>query len=154
MIHLRLSNASICQLGAKELKWLQVMINLTDEEFSFLLEEGIQKIPEKFRSLLKNVAIVWADEPNAAQLQKTNLKPQQALFGLYEGIPQTARGVGYAGVLPDKITIFKKAILESCSTLDQTREQVAETIWHELAHHFGSSEQRVRKAQTKRRQRT
>lgn len=127
------------------------MINLTDESFAGLLEEGVQSIPEKFRSLLKNVAIVWADQPTADQLHKTNLKPQQALFGLYEGIPQTVRGVHYGGVLPDKITIFKKSILDSCFSIDEARKQVAETVWHELAHHFGSSEQRVRQAQTKRR---
>lgn len=127
------------------------MISLSDEEFELLMVDGIRAIPEKFKRLLSNVVVVWSEAPTTEQLKKIHLRPQQALFGLYEGIPQTARGANYSGVLPDKVTIFKKAILDSCSSLDQARTQVAETIWHELAHHFGLSENRVRAAQTKRR---
>ena len=127
------------------------MVNLPDQEFEALIEEGVGAIPQEFRELMKNVAIVVADEPTPEQLIKTGLRPGVALFGLYEGVPQTVRGVGYSGVLPDKITIFKRAILESCASPAEVREQVKETVWHELAHHFGSSEQRVRRAQTRRR---
>src|SRR3990167_11025638 len=110
------------------------MVNLPDQEFEALIEEGVGAIPQEFRELMK-----------------TGLRPGVALFGLYEGVPQISRGAGYSGVLPDKITIFKQAILSACSTAAQVREQVKETVWHELAHHFGSSEQRVRKAQARRR---
>lgn len=126
------------------------MLRLTDAEFEQLVADGLKAIPDKFRSLLSNVVIVWAEEPTIEQLKKTNLKSGQGLFGLYEGIPQTARGVGYS-TLPDKVTIFKQAILNSCGNLEEARQQVTETVWHELAHHFGSSETRVRQAQAKRR---
>lgn len=126
------------------------MDTITDQEFEALVEQGIASIPEEFRQLVKNVAIVVADEPTPEQLGKTGIRRGQLLFGLYEGVPQTARGAGYSA-LPDKITIFKRAIVESCASADEVRDQVKETVWHELAHHFGSSEQRVRRAQTKRR---
>lgn len=126
------------------------MLQLTDEEFEQLVADGLKAIPDKFRSLLNNVVIVWADVPTPEQLAKTKLKSGQGLFGLYEGLPQVSRGAGYSS-LPDKVTIFKRSILNSCSTMEEARQQVAETVWHELAHHFGSSEERVRRAQTKRR---
>jgi predicted Zn-dependent protease with MMP-like domain len=125
------------------------MLELDDQEFTYLVTQGLMDIPERFRRQLNNVVVVWAEEPSPEQLRQTNLKRGQALFGLYEGVPQISRGVGYSG-LPDKITIFKKAILNSCNSLAEVREQVAETVWHELAHHFGSSEQRVRNAQHRR----
>lgn len=129
------------------------MVSLTQGEFAALVEEGIQVIPVEFRDLMKNVAVVVADEPTDDQLRKAGVSRGQALFGLYEGVPQVARGAGYGGVLPDKITIFKGAIERSCRSPEEVREQVRETVWHELAHHFGSSEQRVRRAQSKRRAR-
>ena len=128
------------------------MLQVDDNEFTLLVEEGIDKIPEKFKVLLDNVVISWADVPTPEQLSKAKLRRSQGLFGLYEGVPQTARGAGYSS-LPDRITIFRQAILHSCRTADEARDQVAETVWHELAHHFGSSEERVRKAQQRRRSR-
>ena len=127
-------------------------IQLTDTEFDALVQEAINGIPEDYRKLMRNVAIVVVDEPTPEQLTKTGLRHGQSLLGLYEGVPQISRGAGYSA-LPDKITIFKRAIVESCADSEQVCEQVKETVWHELAHHFGSSEQRVRRAQLKRRQR-
>lgn len=125
-------------------------MQLSDEEFAQLVQAGIDDIPEKFQTLLKNVVIIWAEEPTVDQLKKSKLRPGVALFGLYEGVPQTTRGAGYSA-LPDKITIFKNTILNSSATIEQAKHQVAETVWHELAHHFGSSEERVRRAQAKHR---
>ena len=125
-------------------------IQLTDTEFDALVQEAINGIPEDYRKLMRNVAIVVVDEPTPEQLTKTGLRHGQSLFGLYEGVPQISRGAGYSA-LPDKITIFKRAIVESCADSEEVCEQVKETVWHELAHHFGSSEQRVRRAQAKRR---
>ena len=125
-------------------------IQLTDTEFDALVQEAINGIPEDYRKLMRNVAIVVVDEPTPEQLTKTGLRHGQSLLGLYEGVPQISRGAGYSA-LPDKITIFKRAIVESCADSEQVCEQVKETVWHELAHHFGSSEQRVRRAQTRRR---
>lgn len=119
------------------------------EEFVRLVNEGIAAIDPKFLKLLDNVSIVVADWPDAEQLKKTRLSSANGFLGLYEGIPQTERR-HYSGVLPDKITIFQKPIeLLASDNPAKIRELVKETVWHELAHHFGLDEARVRKATLK-----
>jgi len=71
---------------------------------------------------------------------------------LYEGVPQTKRGY-YGQVLPDKITIFQKPIEKYASSESKIREMVKNTVWHEIAHHFGMDEKRVREAESRRKQR-
>lgn len=127
------------------------MKKLTREEFEKIVEKGMKAIPEKFLRKLENVAIVVEDEPTADQKKKLNIDSSWALFGLYEGVPKTRRGAGYFGVLPDKITIFKKPIEDESSSEEDMREIVKNTVWHEIAHHFGMDEARVRRAETKRR---
>lgn len=119
--------------------------------FEQLVNAGISAIPPKFLGKLNNVAIVVATEPTAEQRKKLKLGSGWSLFGLYEGVPQISRGIGYTGVLPDKITIFQKPIEEHAQTPEAIKELVKETVWHELAHHFGSSEARVRQAERSRR---
>lgn len=126
------------------------MVQCTDEEFAQLVEEGVAAIPQKFRKLVDNVGITVAAEPTLKQRERLRLKSGQTLYGLYEGIPQTVRGVGYGGVLPDKITIFKIPIQSSAHTRDEVRELVRKVVWHELAHHFGMDETRVRASEHRR----
>jgi predicted Zn-dependent protease with MMP-like domain len=72
------------------------------------------------------------------------LRPGQTLFGLYEGVPQTQRTSHYGLVLPDKITIFQGPIERLHRSPEAIREQVRRTVIHELAHHFGISDERLR----------
>lgn len=116
------------------------------EKFEELVKEGIDAIPKRFLEKMDNVEIVVDDEPTELQAEKLKLRKDAKLFGLYEGIPQTKRGF-YAGVVPDKITIFKNAIEETCSNDEQVKERVKNTVWHEIAHHFGMDEERVRRAE-------
>ncbi|MEO8065532.1 MAG: metallopeptidase family protein [Candidatus Doudnabacteria bacterium] len=126
---------------------------MTEEEFEQLVNEGVEAIPKKFLDLLDNVAVTIADEPTYAQLAKFNLVHGGTLFGLYEGVPQNKRGVNYTSVLPDKITIFRKPIeLASGNNPDIVKQIVKNTVWHEIAHHFGMDEGQVRNAEHKRRQ--
>jgi len=97
------------------------------------------------------VAIVIEAESTPAQKKKLNIHPGWALFGLYEGIPQTQRGINYSAVLPDKITIFQRPIEEAAHDEKDIKEIVKNTVWHEIAHHFGMSEDRVRQAEIRRR---
>ena len=124
---------------------------MTREQFEKIVTEGIEAIPEKFLKKLKNVAIVIDDEPTPAQKKKLNIHPRWTLFGLYEGVPQISRGANYSAVLPDKITIFQKAIEAAARSEEEIKEIVKNTVWHEIAHHFGMSETRVRQAEAKRR---
>ena len=124
---------------------------MDDQEFEKLVAAGIDAVPKKFTKRLSNVAIVIADAPSPQQLAKSHVHPGWTLFGLYEGIPQTKRGSGYTMVLPDKITIFKLSILSTARDLDDAKQIVANTVWHEIAHHFGLNEAEVRKREATRR---
>ncbi len=113
-------------------------------EFEKLVESGLLLIPEKFRHLMKNVDIVIDDYPTQEQLRKSRIGSGRTLLGLYEGIPQTQRTTNYANVLPDKITIFQKPIEGIAQTPLAIENLVANTVWHEIAHHFGLNETEVR----------
>lgn len=123
------------------------------KHFEKIVREGIRAIPEKFLRLLQNVAITIEEAPSPRHRKHMRLRSDETLFGLYEGVPQTERGVEYSGVLPDKITIFKQPILEASKNEDEIREIVRDTVWHEIAHHFGMEERWVRRAERKRRKR-
>jgi len=121
---------------------------MTHEEFEQLVRVGIDSIDEKFLQKLKNVEIVIEDDPTLFQLEKLKLRGA-LLFGLYEGIPLTKRE-GYGQVLPDKITIFKNPIEQVFARPEDIKKAVADTVWHEIAHHFGMDEKQVREAERKR----
>ncbi|HEY4523771.1 MAG TPA: metallopeptidase family protein [Candidatus Paceibacterota bacterium] len=129
------------------------MQKLNWSEFEKIVAEGIDMIPERFLGKLNNVAIVIEAEPTPAQKKKLNLHRGWTLFGLYEGIPQSSRGTNYTSVLPDKITIFQRPIEESARDPKDIKEIVKNTVWHEIAHHFGMNEDQVRQAEEKRRAR-
>ena len=122
---------------------------MTIEDFEKLVDEGIEAIPQHFLEKLKNVEILVEEEPTLEQLKKIKLEKNALLFGLYEGVPQTKRW-RYSQVLPDKITIFKKAIEKVASSEKEVKRIVKNTVWHEIAHHFGLDEKRVRQIESRR----
>jgi len=122
---------------------------MTNEKFEKIVKEGIKAIPQKFLEKLENVDIIVEELPTKEQLGKLKIRNGFLLFGLYEGVPQTKRW-HYGQVLPDKITIFKKPIEKVAKTEIEIKEIVKNTVWHEIAHHFGMSEVQVRKAEAKR----
>ena len=148
------------------------MFEVSHEEFESFVVEGVQAIPEKFRALIQNVAFLVDDEPTEEQRKENHLHPGETLFGLYEGIPRPARGEEYGGlVLPDRITIFKHPIEEEANlcveeqfsnsvhvyTLakpelfkKEVRQHVIDTVWHEVAHHFGLDEDAVERRENER----
>jgi predicted Zn-dependent protease with MMP-like domain len=120
------------------------------DKFEQLVEEALDRIPGEFLARLENVAIVVEDEPNEFQRKKIGLGENQLLFGLYEGVPQIRRGPRYGMVLPDKITIFQGPIEFFCQTDEEIKEKIKDTVWHEIAHHFGTNEERVREIEKNR----
>jgi predicted Zn-dependent protease with MMP-like domain len=124
---------------------------MNNEEFELLVSRALAATPPKFLDKLNNVAVVIADEPTPAQRRSLKLRSGETLYGLYEGVPQTRRGLGYSGVVPDKITIFRRPIESQARTVAEVEELVRQTVWHELAHHFGMDESSVRRAETRRR---
>jgi predicted Zn-dependent protease with MMP-like domain len=109
---------------------------MPDEEFMYLVDAAIVALPERVRGLMVNVAVVIADELPDDKRKELGFGTDEIVFGLYEGVPQTERGVDYQS-LPDKITIFKRPILSAYSAPADIKECVENTVWHEMAHHFG-----------------
>lgn len=113
------------------------MLEISDERFEELVSEGINAINEEHFEHLDNLAFTIADVPTPEQRYKAGIRHGWLLLGLYEGIPKTARGNNYSGVVPDKITIFKLPLLAISRDEEDLRARVKNTVWHEVAHHFG-----------------
>lgn len=105
--------------------------------FARVVREALADLPPAFGERLDNVAVLIADRPSPAQRRSLGLRPDETLFGLYEGTPLGERGTGYHLALPDRVTIFREAILESCATVDEMKHEIRLTVIHELGHYFG-----------------
>ncbi|HEV8677389.1 MAG TPA: metallopeptidase family protein [Candidatus Paceibacterota bacterium] len=119
------------------------------EEFEKLVAEEFEgAIPEEFRPKIHNVAFLIEDEPSKEDREREGLHPHETLLGLYKGVPHTARGdfYGMGATLPDTITLYQLPIEDEAAELNvPIRRVIRETIWHELAHHFGMDESAVRR---------
>jgi predicted Zn-dependent protease with MMP-like domain len=115
-------------------------------EFEELVLQALEGLPPDIRRLIDNVEIVVEREPTVEQLEAAGIDPDsdETLFGLYEGVPLTERGVDYGLVLPDRITIFQGPLEELCASREEIMHEVRTTVVHELAHHFGISDERLR----------
>lgn len=118
-------------------------MELSDDEFDRLISRAMDELPQEYIKGLNNVAILYADDPDEYQIQKSELKAGNILLGLYEGIPLTKRGAGYTFVLPDKITLFKHPILMITRTPEELFDQIKRTLWHEIAHYYGLNHDRI-----------
>src|ERR1035437_4922912 len=99
---------------------------MDEKRFRQLVGEALDSMPKEFAEKLNNVAVIVEDFPTSYQLRKSKLPPTSLLLGLYEGVPQTKRGIYYSSI-PDKITIFKNAIEKVARTEEQIRSQVRQT---------------------------
>jgi predicted Zn-dependent protease with MMP-like domain len=108
-------------------------------EFDRIVEDALRLIPARFRRRMNNVAIVVETEP-----------PRPGLLGLYQGRPLADRSVFDSFALPDKITIYQGPHERLARDMAELRQMVADTVWHEIAHHFGMDEKRVRRAERRR----
>jgi predicted Zn-dependent protease with MMP-like domain len=124
------------------------MVNISEDEFEKLIGEGIDAIPPLYQDHLKNVAFIVENDPSPLQRQRLNLYPNETLYGLYEGVPLPARN-GATNLLPDKITIFKNPMLLSCNTLEDLKQLLNHTIWHEVAHYYGLNHKRIHELENK-----
>lgn len=107
--------------------------------FEDLVDRALDGLPPDIAALLDNVAVIVEEKPDAEILRSYG---ETTMYGLYEGVPLTERGYGYAGTLPDRITIFQ-APLEEDFQPHEMEEQVRVTVIHEIAHHFGFDERRI-----------
>jgi predicted Zn-dependent protease with MMP-like domain len=108
------------------------VIWIEPEEFEEKVVIALDGLPEELGRLMRNVAVMVEHNPGPP-----------GLLGLYEGVPLTSRTTQYAGVLPDRITIYRRAICAICDTEDQVADEVRRTVVHEVGHHFGIDDERL-----------
>lgn len=126
---------------------------MSPDDFEKLVAEGYEQLPQWVRDKIKNVALLVEDEPSQEDRKVEGLGDDETLLGLYKGIPLSERGqeYGVGMTLPDTITLYQKPIEQAAEEDDLPVAQVvAETIWHEFAHHFGMDEGEVRKRESER----
>ncbi len=119
------------------------VMRVSQHAFERLVADALDGLPDVILRMLDNVAVVVADEPTVHQRQRIHLADNEVLLGLYEGIPRTERTAGYGAVLPDKVTIFQRAIEAHCDSEAALIAEVRHTVVHELAHHLGISDERL-----------
>ncbi len=111
--------------------------------FEALVADALASIPEPFASALDEVAIVIDDEPSVDQARENDIGPDDTLYGLYEGVPRTEWGADWAPV-PNRITLFRLPLEEDFANPDDLADEVWLTVVHELAHHLGIDDDRLR----------
>jgi predicted Zn-dependent protease with MMP-like domain len=109
------------------------VIDVDPARFEEMVAEALDGLPEELGKLMRNVAV----------LVEHGQGPP-GLLGLYEGVPLTNRTTHYSGALPDRITIYRRAICANCWSLWEVEDQVRKTVIHEVAHHFGIGDERLR----------
>ncbi len=114
------------------------------ERFQWLVAQAVESLPEEFSAKLENVDVVVEDWPTKEQLAQVGLRHRQTLFGLYQGVPLTKRGVHYGLVPPDKISIFQKPIEARHRHDAQIIAEIEGVVRHEIAHHFGIGDARLK----------
>jgi len=117
---------------------------MDEAQFRILVEEALNDLPKEFANKLDNVIVTVDSFPSPYQLQKAKIPPWALLFGLYEGVPKTKRGVYYSAI-PDRITIFKNAIERISNSKEEIKANVRQTVIHEIGHHFGLSDEELEK---------
>lgn len=118
------------------------------EEFEQAVSAAIDSLPEEFGKQMENVEVVIEQWPTGEDLRRSRLRSNSLLFGLYQGVPKTKRGIYYSA-LPDKITIFAGPILWVARSTTEAKKIIRDTVLHEIGHHFGMSEAQIRRAQRK-----
>jgi len=116
------------------------MDDIDDATFEDWVFEAIDMLPEQFRSRLGSVAIVIEERPSQAELERLGV---HGLYGLYQGVPRSMLGADHS-LTPSKITIYRQACMAYGRTPAGTRARVIDTVHHEIAHHFGISDARLR----------
>ena len=114
------------------------------ERFEWLVARAVESLPEEFRTRLENVDVVVEEWPTQYQLAVAKLRRGQTLLGLYEGVPVTRRDSHYGMVPPDKITIFRRPVEARCRDDGQIIAEIQRVVQHEIAHHFGIGDARLR----------
>ena len=124
-------------------------MDIKKNEFEKLVSEAIDNIPEPYQSKIDGINFRVETAPTPEQRKKLGLRPCDALFGLYEGVPLPARGGAVHSIVPDIITIFTNPMTEMYTDDKSLRQQIFKTVWHEVAHYFGLNHHDIHKIESK-----
>ncbi len=113
------------------------------QSFESLVARTLNELPLPLRRHVSNVAIVVEEWPDDETLEMAGVDNPSELLGFYYGVPLTQRTHDYGLVLPDKISLFRQPIINSCSTEDEIPAAIRKTVLHELAHYFGIDDERL-----------
>ena len=117
---------------------------MNPEDFDRLVAEALETLDEEFQARLDNVAVVVEDWPDRHTLRVAGVRSPYQLLGFYHGVPHTHRTHNYGLVPPDKISIYRGPIERRCRNRAEVKELVARVLRHEIAHHFGIDDDRLR----------
>ncbi|HEY82206.1 MAG TPA: metallopeptidase family protein [Dehalococcoidia bacterium] len=120
------------------------------EKFERLVAQAVASLPKEFLSKLENIDVVVQARPTPAQLNEARLGHGETLLGLYQGVPLTKRSRHYGMVPPDKITVFQKPIEARCRNDAEVKAEIRRVVRHEIAHHFGIGDARLRQLEKER----
>ena len=112
--------------------------------FERIVSEALDELPELFQERLDNVEVVVEDWPHPETMRLVGAHHPAELLGFYHGVPQPRRTHNYGLVLPDKITIYQRPIEMRCRTVEQVRATVQRVLRHEIGHHLGLDDDRLR----------
>ena len=118
-------------------------MRFNEQQFEKLVGEGLNQIPAEIRQLMDNIQIVIEDAPSAELLDSLGIPAGDTLYGLYEGVPLTERDTEYCA-FPDRVTIYRRPLVEDFPEPAALRREVARTVIHEVAHHFGIEDDRLK----------
>jgi predicted Zn-dependent protease with MMP-like domain len=114
------------------------------EQFEKLVEEALASLPQKFKELIHNVAVIVEDLPTKETRRTIGVPSRSNILGLYHGVPYTHRGPYYGNVPPDVIIIYQQPIERICRSDDEIKERIQEVVVHEVGHYFGLSDDELR----------
>lgn len=124
--------------------WLLMLkCGMDRKSFESLIEKALDDLPKRFAMALKNIHVVVEDSPSEEDRDSVGLEPDETLFGLYHGIPLMERGTDYANVLPDRIVIYQRTLEASFHSRNDLIREIRETVFHELGHYFGMSDEEM-----------
>ncbi len=118
------------------------MITVSDERFQELINQALAELPGEHVKTIKNLAILYADKPSPEQRIQLELRNDQTLLGLYEGLPLPARQ-GTTRIFPDKITLFKVPLCVMATTEAALKQEIRHTLWHEIGHYYGLNHDQI-----------
>ena len=119
------------------------MWRMKREDFTKVVAEALDSLPEEFRRRIRNVAVLVEDVP-PDQASSERGQPKRLLLGLFHGVPMTRKSVHHLFAGPDHIVLYQKNIEAICSTEAEVREQIRRTVIHEFGHYFGMTEEQLR----------